>query len=115
MARLTGKQALIEMLKAEGVDTIFGNPGTTATPFIHALQDNPDINYVLSLQEASTIGMADGYARATGNPAFCNVHITVGLANATSALYNAYKGGTLLVVTAGQTDTHLLLQDPTLG
>lgn len=115
MARLTGKQAVIEMLRAEGLDTIFGNPGTTEMPLNDALQDNPDIRYILSLQEASTIGMADGYARATGKPAFCNVHISVGLANATSALYNAYKGGTPLVVTAGQSDTHLLLQDPILG
>ncbi len=115
MTRLTGKQALIDMLKAEGVSTVFGNPGTTEMPFVDALQDNTDVRYILSLQEASTIGMADGYARATGRPAFCNIHVTVGLANATSFLYNAYKGGTPLVVTAGQLDTHLLLQDGILG
>ncbi|MDO8751550.1 MAG: thiamine pyrophosphate-binding protein [Dehalococcoidia bacterium] len=115
MVRLTGKQALVEMLRAEGVGVVFGNPGTTEMPLMDALQDAPDIRYILSLQEASTIGMADGYARATGKPAFCNVHITVGLANATSALYNAFKGGTPLVVTAGQLDTHLQIQDPLIG
>lgn len=115
MVRLTGKQALVEMLRAEGVSVVFGNPGTTEMPLMDALQDAPDIRYILSLQESSTIGMADGYARATGKPAFCNVHITVGLANATSALYNAFKGGTPLVVTAGQLDTHLQIQDPLIG
>lgn len=115
MVRLTGKQALVEMLRAEGMGVVFGNPGTTEMPLMDALQDAPDIRYILSLQESSTIGMADGYARATGKPAFCNVHITVGLANATSALYNAFKGGTPLVVTAGQLDTHLLIQDPLIG
>ncbi|MFH1140586.1 MAG: thiamine pyrophosphate-binding protein [Chloroflexota bacterium] len=115
MVRLTGKQALVEMLRAEGVGVVFGNPGTTEMPLMDALQGAPDIRYILSLQESSTRGMADGYARATGKPAFCNVHITVGLANATSALYNAFKGGTPLVVTAGQVDTHLLLQDAILG
>ena len=66
MPRMTGKQALAEMLLAEGVEYIFGNPGTSETPLMDALQDYPQINYVTSLQEASAVGMADGYARATG-------------------------------------------------
>lgn len=112
---MSGKRALIEFLREEGATTIFGNPGTTESPLIDALQDAPDINYVVSLQEASTLAMADGYARATGRPAFVQVHISVGIANADSMLYNAFKGGTPLVVTAGQVDTHLLLQDAVLG
>ncbi|MBI4199456.1 MAG: thiamine pyrophosphate-binding protein [Chloroflexi bacterium] len=115
MPRMKGKQAVMEMLKAEGVTTVFGNPGTTETPLIDALQDHPEVRYILALQEASAVGMADGYARATGRPAFCNVHITVGVANAMSLLHNAYKGGTPLVLTAGQSDTHLLIQEPLIG
>lgn len=115
MPRISGKQALIEILRQEGVTTIFGNPGTTESPLIDALRDAPDINYIVSLQEASTLAMADGYARATGRPAFVQVHISVGMANADSMMYNAFKGGTPLVVTAGQVDTHLLLQDAVLS
>jgi len=115
MPRMTGKEALIRLLRAEGATTIFGNPGTTESPLLDALQDNKDIKYIVSLQEASTVGMADGYARATGRPAFAQVHISVGISNADSMLYNAMKGGTPLVVTAGQVDTHLLLQDATLA
>jgi benzoylformate decarboxylase len=112
---MTGTQALVQLLRAEGATTIFGNPGTTESPLIDALADAPDIKYIVTLQEASALGMADGYARATGKPAFVQVHISVGIANADSMLYNAFKGGTPLVVTAGQVDTHLLLQDATLA
>ena len=114
MPRMTGKQALAEMLLAEGVEYIFGNPGTSETPLMDALQDYPQINYVTSLQEASAVGMADGYARATGKPSFANVHIAAGLANAVSMLYDAYRGGTPLILTAGNSDTRTLLTDPTL-
>ena len=79
-----------------------------------ALQDYPQLQYVTSLQEASAVGMADGYARATGKPAFANVHIAAGLANAVSMLYDAYRGGTPLILTAGNSDTRTLLTDPTL-
>ena len=114
MPRMTGKQALAEMLLAEGVEYIFGNPGTSETPLMDALQDYPQLSYVTCLQEASAVGMADGYARATGKPAFANVHIAAGLANAVSMLYDAYRGGTPLVLTAGNSDTRMLLTDPTL-
>ena len=102
MPRMTGKQALAEMLLAEGVEYIFGNPGTSETPLMDALQDYPQLQYVTSLQEASAVGMADGYARATGKPAFANVHIAAGLANAVSMLYDAYRGGTPLDSDCGE-------------
>ena len=114
MPRMTGKQALAQMLLAEGVEYIFGNPGTSETPLMDALQDYPQLSYVTCLQEASAVGMADGYARATGKPAFANVHIAAGLANAVSMLYDAYRGGTPLVLTAGNSDTRMLLTNPTL-
>ena len=112
MARMTGKRAVMEMLVAEGVEYVFGNPGTTETAFMDALQDYPQIKYILALQEATAVGMADGYARATGRPAFANLHIAGGLSNGISMLYDAYRGGTPLVLTAGQADTHSLLTDP---
>ena len=115
MPRMTGKRALVEMLVAEGVECVFGNPGTSETPFMDALQDYPQVKYLLALQEASVVGMADGYARATGSPAFANLHIAGGLANGISMLYDAYKGGTPLVLTAGNSDTRMLLTDPVLS
>ncbi len=115
MAKMTGKEALAQMLAAEGLEYIFGNPGTSETPFLDVLQDYPNLKYIQALQEGTAVGMADGYARATGQPAFANIHIAGGLANGISALYNAYRGGTPLVLTAGNSDTRMLLSDPVLS
>jgi len=115
MPQMTGKDALAQMLIAEGAEFIFGNPGTSETPLLDVLQDYPQLRYIQSLQEGTAVGMADGYARATGRPAFANIHIAGGLANGISALYNAYRGGTPLVLTAGNSDTRMLLTDPTLS
>ena len=60
MARMLGKHALAEMLVAEGVEYIFGNPGTSETPFLDGLQDYPQLQYVQALQEGTAVGMADG-------------------------------------------------------
>lgn len=107
--------ALLEILRDEGVEKIFGNPGTTELPLIDALAKEPDIEYVLAVQEASAVAMADGYARATGRPAFVNLHIAAGLANGLIGLLNAKRSRTPLVVTAGQQDRRHLLEDPMLG
>jgi benzoylformate decarboxylase len=115
MARLRGKHLLMELLLAEGVDTVFGNPGTTESPFMDALQDYPQFRYVLTLQESVAIAAADGYARASGKVGFANVHIAPGVGNALSMLYDASKGGTSLVVTAGQSDTRMLHAEPHLS
>ena len=115
MPRMTGKHALAQMLLAEGCEYLFGNPGTSETPFLDGLQDFPQLQYIQALQEGTAVGMADGYARATGRPAFANIHIAGGLANGISALYNAYKGGTPLVLTAGNSDTRMLLNEPVLS
>ena len=115
MARMTGKQALVEMLIAEGATEIFGNPGTSESPFMDVLQDYPQVKYFVGLQEATAVGMAEGYARASGRPAFANLHIAGGLANGISMLYNCYKGGTPLVLSAGNADTRMSLTDPVLS
>ena len=115
MARMTGKKALVEMLVAEGVEYIFGNPGTSETPFMDALQDYPQLKFMLSLQENSAVAMADGYARASQKPAFVNLHIAGGLAGGISMLYDSFKGGTPMVLTAGNSDTRMLHTDPVLS
>ena len=115
MPSMTGKQALAQMLIAEGLEYIFGNPGTSETPLMDVLQDYPQIKYVQALQEGTALGMADGYARATGRPAFANIHIAGGLANGISGLYNAYRGGTPLILTAGNSDSRMFMADPILS
>jgi benzoylformate decarboxylase len=103
------------MLIAHGVEYVFGNPGTTELPIIDGLQDFPQLKYILALQEGSAVAMADGYARATGKPSFVNLHVAGGLANGISMLYNAYRGGTPLILTAGQSDTRMLIEEPLLS
>ena len=79
---------------------MFGNPGSTELPFLSDWPD--DIDYVLGLQEASVIGMADGYAQATRNAGFVNLHSAAGLGNALGNVYTAHRNQTPLVITAGQ-------------
>ena len=113
MTRMTGKRALMEMLRAEGVDYIFGNPGTSESAIMGALEDYPDIKYVLTTQEGVAMGMADGYANARGRPSFLNLHIETGLANAISLLHNAKEGGTPMVLTSGNKDIRKLTEGRT--
>ena len=105
---MTGRRALIETLRAEGMKYIFGNPGTSESPIMDALEGYPDIRYLLATQEGVAMGMADAYARASGAPSFVNLHIETGLANGISLLHNANAGGTPLVLTAGNKDTREL-------
>jgi benzoylformate decarboxylase len=97
---VTVKHATLDLLRAFGIRKIFGNPGSTEMPF---LSDWPgDIDYVLGLQEASVIGMADGYAQATRNAGFVNLHSAAGVGNALGNIYTAYRNQTPLVIVAGQ-------------
>ncbi|TDV53831.1 thiamine pyrophosphate-binding protein [Actinophytocola oryzae] len=112
---MTPMDALLEILRDEGVTRIFGNPGTTELPLLDALTKAPDLEYVLAVQEASAVAMADGYARATGRPAFVSLHIAAGLANGLIGLLNAKRSRTPLVVAAGQQDRRHLVEDPMLG
>jgi benzoylformate decarboxylase len=97
---LTVKDATFGLLRAFGIKKVFGNPGSTELPF---LSDWPgDIDYVLGLQEASVIGMADGYAQATRNAGFANLHSGAGVGNALGNIYTAHRNQTPLVITAGQ-------------
>ncbi|MEV5531269.1 thiamine pyrophosphate-binding protein [Streptomyces prunicolor] len=108
--------ALLDILRGEGVDRIFGNPGTTELPFLAALSETEDApEYVLGVHEGAVVSMADGYARGTGRPAFVSLHIAAGLANGLIGLLNARRSRTPLVVTAGQQDRRHLQQDPMLS
>jgi benzoylformate decarboxylase len=111
----TGRDVLLEVLRTEGVRHVFGNPGSTELPFVDALAGVDDIEYVLALQEATAVAMADGYAQASGRPAFLNLHTSAGLGNAVGNLTNAMANGAPLVVTAGQQDTRHLAFDPLLS
>ena len=97
---LTVKQAALELLRSFGIKKVFGNPGSTELPFLSDWPD--DIDYVLALQEASAVGMADGYAQATRNAGFVNLHSAAGLGNALGNIYTAHRNHTPLVITAGQ-------------
>jgi benzoylformate decarboxylase len=112
---VTGREILLDVLRSEGVRHVFGNPGSTELPLVDALAGVDDISYVLALQEATAVGMADGYAQATGRPAFLNLHTSAGLGNAIGNLTNARANGTALVVTAGQQDERQLAADPLLS
>src|SRR5437899_494074 len=96
MPYISGKQAFLELLKQEGVSVMFGNPGTTELPLMDGLAREPAIHYVLALQEAVAIAMADGYAQASGGLAAANVHVSPGLGNAMGMLYDAMKSGAAL-------------------
>jgi benzoylformate decarboxylase len=111
---ISGRSAFIELLQSEGVTHLFGNPGTTELPIMHALADYPDMRYVLGLQEAIVVAMADGYARASGELVACNVHVAPGLGNATGSLFTAFNSGTPLIITAGQQEQGHGLTEPLL-
>jgi benzoylformate decarboxylase len=96
----TVKQVTFDLLRAFGIRRVFGNPGSTELPFLSDWPD--DIDYVLGLQEASVVGMADGYAQATRNAGFVNLHSAAGVGNALGNIYTAHRNQTPLVITAGQ-------------
>jgi benzoylformate decarboxylase len=112
---MTGKRALMEQLLADGVQHIFGNPGTTEQGFMDILQDYPQIEFMLALHEGVAMSMADTYARITRRPAFVEVHIAPGLGNALGMMHNARIGKTPLVVFAGQSPSDVLMQEPHLS
>ncbi|PYO58787.1 MAG: benzoylformate decarboxylase [Candidatus Rokuibacteriota bacterium] len=114
MPFLSGKQAFLEILKQEGVELMFGNPGTTELPLMDGLAREPGIRYILALQEAVAIAMADGYAQASGKLAAVNVHTSPGLGNAMGMLYDAMHSGAPILLTAGQHDQAMTLTEPIL-
>jgi benzoylformate decarboxylase len=96
----TVREAAFELFRSRGMTTMFGNPGSTELPMLHDFPD--DFAYVLGLQEAVVVGMADGYAQASGRPALVNLHTAPGVGNAMGAIFNAQANKSPLVITAGQ-------------
>ena len=109
-----GRTAFLQLLIDEGITHLFGNPGTTELAIMEAVPHFPALKYVLGLQEALVVGMADGYARASNKLTACNLHSAPGLGNAMGALYNAKFSGSPLLVTAGQYELGYGLQEPML-
>lgn len=110
---VTVREAVLDLLRQLGMNIVFGNPGSTELPLF---RDFPsDFRYVLSLQECVVAGMADGYAQATHNAAFINLHSAAGVGHAMGNIFTAYRNRTPLVVTAGQQARSILPFDPFLG
>jgi benzoylformate decarboxylase len=112
--KITGRSAFLALLKDEGVTHLFGNPGTTELPIMHALKDHPDLGYVMAMQESLVVAMADGFSRGSGKLSAVNVHVAPGLGNAMGSLYNAKFTGTPMILTAGQQEQGHGLKEPLL-
>ncbi|MCW3025971.1 MAG: hypothetical protein JWM29_1403 [Solirubrobacterales bacterium] len=116
----TVREATLDVLRAHGMTRIFGNPGSTELPM---LRDFPaDFSYVLGLQELVVVGMADGFAQASGRPAHVNLHTAPGVGNAVGGIFNAQANKSPLLITAGQQvraqitmEANLVNRDAVLG
>src|SRR4051794_21854774 len=108
----TVREATFDLLREYGMTTIFGNPGSTEQTFLENLP--ADFRYVLGLQEASVIAMADGFAQATRRPALVNLHTGAGVGNAMGNLGTAFQNKTPLIVTAGPQTREMLPLEPYL-
>ncbi len=110
---VTVRDAVIDLLRKLGMTSVFANPGSTELPMF---RDFPsDFRYVLGLQEAVVVGMADGYAQARRNASLVNLHSAAGVGNAMGNIFTAYKNRTPMVITAGQQARSILPFDPFLS
>jgi benzoylformate decarboxylase len=114
MPYMSGRSALLALLKQEGIRVMFGNPGTTELALMDAMAGEHEIHYVLGLAEVAVMAMTDGYAQASGGVGFCNLHVAPGLGNALGMLYDAKKAGSPIVVTAGQHPQDFSMKEPLL-
>jgi benzoylformate decarboxylase len=110
---MSGKQAVLEMLKAEGVEYIFGNPGTSEGPLIDMLGEYPEFNYIMALQESVAMGMGESFARSTGKTSFVSLHVDSGLANGIALMLDALNSGTPMVVTSANYDSRKINETKT--
>jgi benzoylformate decarboxylase len=103
------REVAFELFRRHGMTTIFGNPGSTELPMLAEFPD--DFRYVLGLQEAVAVGMADGFAQASGRPTHVNLHTAPGVGNGMGAIFNAQANHSPLLVTAGQqVRAHITMQ-----
>ncbi len=108
----TVREATFDLFRQRGMTTIFGNPGSTELPMLGPLPD--DFRYVLGLQEAVAVGMADGFAQASGNVAHVNLHTAPGVGNGVGAIFGARANKAPLLVTAGQQARSLITMQANL-
>lgn len=94
------RESVYDLLRKQGITTVFGNPGSNELPFLSGFP--ADFRYILGLHEGVAVGMADGFAQASGRPALLNLHAAAGTGNAMGALANAYTAHSPLIITAGQ-------------
>ena len=106
-------EATYQLLRVHGLTTIFGNPGSNELPFLAEMPD--DFRYVLGLHEGAVLAMADGYALASGHPAFINLHAAAGSGNAMGALTNSVYSHSPLIITAGQQVRSMIGQEVMLA
>jgi thiamine pyrophosphate-dependent acetolactate synthase large subunit-like protein len=111
MAGKTGNTKMIEQFLADGMDHMFGNPGTVEQGFLDVLKDYPEMKYILNLQESVALLMADGYARASQKPTLVQLHSSPGIGNAVGALYQAKRGHAPLVVIGGDSGVKYMNMD----
>nr|WP_276203014.1 benzoylformate decarboxylase [Herbaspirillum rhizosphaerae] len=109
---ITVRDAVLDFMRRVGMTSVFGNPGSTELPMFRDFPE--DFRYVLGLQEAVVVGMADGYAQATRNAAMVNLHSAAGVGNAMGNIFTAFKNRTPMVITAGQQARSILPFDPFL-
>jgi benzoylformate decarboxylase len=109
---ITVRESALDLLRSFGIDTIFGNPGSTELPMFRAFPN--DFRYILGLQESVVVAMADGYAQRTRNAAFVNLHSAAGLGHALGNIFTAFRNATPLIITAGQQARSILPFDPFL-
>src|SRR6185369_11345222 len=109
----TVRAAALDVLRACGLTTVFSNPGSTEVPLLAGWPR--DLRFVLALHEASVVGMATGWAIASGEPAFVLLHTTAGLGNGVAALATARVNRAPLVVVVGQQDRRHLAAEPFLA
>jgi len=110
---MSGKQAVMEMLKAEGITHIFGNPGTSEGPLIDMLGDYPELTYFMALQESVAVGMGEAYARSTNTASFVSLHVDSGLANGIALMLDALNSGTPMVITSANYDSRKINETKT--
>ena len=110
--RQTVWAATYDLLRTLGLTTIFGNPGSTEQPFLKNFP--PDFDYIVGLQEASAVAMADGFAQATGKPVLVNLHTSAGTGNGMGNIMTAFQNKTPLIITAGQQTREMIVCDPLL-
>ncbi|NQV57556.1 MAG: thiamine pyrophosphate-binding protein [Rhodospirillales bacterium] len=112
---MRARQVLLESLLAQGVQYIFGNPGSTENAVVDGVFDYPDLTYILALHEGVALGAANYYAQASGKTAVVNLHAAPGLGNAIGMMYGSLRANSPMVITAGQQDTRMLKREPILS